>query len=1179
MFQRQPDQTNRVKTILGFWTSLLILGLADHRTAFAQNAPAPSSSKATSILLTVEGKVEAARAGVAQWSAAKTNQVLQTGDRVRTGSRSRATLRLSDLSILRVNELTTLEIRPPQQAGHKPQLDLKSGATYFFNREKPAEVQFRTPLASGAIRGTEFHLAVREDGRTVLTLLDGEVALRNEQGEIVLQSGEQGTVEAGRAPTKTAVLQAINIIQWALYYPAVIDADEVALTADEKNALSQSLQAYRSGDLLEALKSYPEDRQPASDPERIQRAALLLAAGQVEQTEAVLNSLPSGSPLVRALREVIAAVKNQPFAPTAEPSTASEWVARSYSLQSRSKLAEALKAAREAVKRSPNFGAAWVRVAELEFGFGRTSDALQALDKGLELSPRNAQGLALKGFLLSAQNKFSEALSYFDQAIAVDGGLGNAWLGRGLVKIRTGQGEEGRADLQVAATLEPQRAVLRSYLGKAFSYTKDTARAEKELALARKLDPNDPTSWLYSALLNQQENRINEAVAYLEKSQDLNDNRSVFRSRLLLDQDQAVRSANLASIYRDAGMTEVSVREASRAVNYDYGNYSAHLFLANSYNALRDPKLINLRYETPFFSELLVSQLLAPASGGNLSQSISQQEYSSMFDSDHLGLFSSTEYFSSGQWIQQGSQYGVLGNFGYSLDAFYNTDPGQRPNNDLEQLVLSASFKEQITRKDSVFFQAQYVKIKSGDVAQYYDQNLASRGLRVREVQEPNVLAGYHREWAPGLHTLFLAARFDDTLNLEDPAAQSLFLRQGGFIERFRSRPLALERENHLEAYSTELQQIWQTPAQTLVVGARYQFGWADSSASLSPTGGVQQSISSQAIDASLDRFSVYGYEQWQVLESLRLTAGVGYDRLYYPRNIDTAPITDKQATKDQVSPKAGFLWNPGKDTYLRGIYTRSLGGVFFDNSVRLEPTQVAGFNQAFRSLIPESSVGLVPGTRFETWGLGLDHNLGRGTYLSVEGEILKSDAARTVGVLSNTFFVVLIPTNGMLIPTPDTATGRRQSLDYEEKSFAVTLNQLIDQEWSVGAHYKLTRAELEARFTDVPPALAAALNQDVTATLHQLQLYANYNHPSGFFGQFQSIWSQQSNQGYTPDIPGDDFWQFNLYAGYRFLQRRAELRVGLLNIFDQDYRLNPLTLYNELPRERTLAMSFKFYF
>src|SRR5678815_5944409 len=121
--------------------------------------------------------------------------------------------------------------------------------------------------------------------------------------------------------------------------------------------------------------------------------------------------------------------------------------------------------------------------------------------------------------------------------------------------------------------------------------------------------------------------------------------------------------------------SDVSVREASRAVENDYGNYSAHLFLANSYDALRDPKLINLRFETPWFSELLVAQLLAPVGAGNLSQSISQQKYSRLFASQGLGVFSTTEYFSSGDWIQNASQYGLMGNSSYALDASYRTEP------------------------------------------------------------------------------------------------------------------------------------------------------------------------------------------------------------------------------------------------------------------------------------------------------------------------------------------------------------------------------------------------------------------------------------------------------------------------------------------------------------------------
>jgi hypothetical protein len=40
--------------------------------------------------------------------------------------------------------------------------------------------------------------------------------------------------------------------------------------------------------------------------------------------------------------------------------------------------------------------------------------------------------------------------------------------------------------------------------------------------------------------------------------------------------------------------------------------------------------------------------------------------------------------------------------------------------------------------------------------------------------------------------------------------------------------------------------------------------------------------------------------------------------------------------------------------------------------------------------------------------------------------------------------------------------------------------------------------------------------------------------------------------------------------VGYRFLRLRGEVTVGVLNLTDQDYRLNPLSTYLELPRERT---------
>ncbi len=658
--------TPGLKTIQKICLSVLPLILGGG--LFAQT-PAPTS-KAESELLTLEGTVQVMPIGGTGWVTGQTNLPLHIGDRLRTGARSRATVRLSDLTVLRVNELTTLQIRAPQQPGKQSMLDLNSGSTYFLSRTRPPEQEFRTPLTSGAIRGTEFNLAVAEDGRTVVTLIDGQVSLSNSLGHVDMNSGEQGTVDPGQPPVKTAMLEAANIIQWCLYYPGVLNVDELEFTDAEKQSLSDSLAAYRAGDLLQALALCPWEGEPGSEAVRIYRAALLLSVGQVEKSEALLKAAQD-SPQVAALRQVIAVTKYAATKSTGAPRSSSEWLAESYARQSRNELPSALAAARTAATNSPNFGFAWERVAELEFSFGHTDQSRYALDKALQLSPRNAQALALRGFLLSAQNKIPEALSWFDRAIAVDGGLGNAWLGRGLCFIHEGHRQAGLRDLVVAASIEPQRSLLRSYLGKAFADAGNDQRAENELRLARKLDPQDPTTWLYSALLEQQENRINEAVGDLQTSQDKNDNRSLFRSRLLLDEDRAVGSANLASMYRDLGMTDVSVREASRAVTSDYANDSAHLFLSDAYNDLRDPTQFNLRYETVYFNELLLANILAPLGGGRLSQGVSQQEYSKLFEADGPHIDNTSDILSDRdvsspcpRYIRHLRQHRLRGGFG-----------------------------------------------------------------------------------------------------------------------------------------------------------------------------------------------------------------------------------------------------------------------------------------------------------------------------------------------------------------------------------------------------------------------------------------------------------------------------------------------------------------------------------
>ncbi len=96
-----------------------------------------------------------------------------------------------------------------------------------------------------------------------------------------------------------------------------------------------------------------------------------------------------------------------------------------------------------------------------------------------------------------------------------------------------------------------------------------------------------------------------EALHDLQKSIELNDNRAVYRSRLMLDEDLAARSASLGRIYRDLGFEQLALVEGWKSVNTDPANYSAHRLLADTYAA-------RPRHEIARVSELLQAQLLQP---------------------------------------------------------------------------------------------------------------------------------------------------------------------------------------------------------------------------------------------------------------------------------------------------------------------------------------------------------------------------------------------------------------------------------------------------------------------------------------------------------------------------------------------------------------------------------------
>jgi predicted Zn-dependent protease len=1133
-------------------------------TVFCVSAAEKGAADNSAAVVAVEGSAELGQKEPPVWTALKEGAILQPGDQVRTARKSRVTIRLSDASILRIGESTFFRLIPVADPKQKRIVDIRQGSTYFFSRERPAEIHFTTPTVSGAIRGTEF-VVVADDQKSTVALLDGEISLQNEAGDLSLGKNELATIEKGKAPSKSPLINATAAIQWVLYYPAVLNPIELTLSEEEQRRLASSIANYMAGDIAAAREQMPEAAN-LSEMGLLYRAALDLTLGQVDQVKGQISSLSQTNELARSLDVLIAAVTGTQTNILGNPSTASLALANSYYLQSRGEVKSALQAAEAAVRIAPHFGHAWIRLAELQLQLGRIGDAKKSIEKGLQIAPQHAYGYAIQGHILAAEFKSKSALASFQKAIDLDAELSYAWAGRALEKIRTGDLESGLKDLQTAASLEPQRSIFHSYLIKVYAAQHSFPLANKESARAKALDSGDPTSWLYSGLNNYLQNNLNTAIRDIEKSLSLNHNELLFKSPYQLDQDRAAKTANLAAVFRDVSMSDFALHEASKAVSVDYSSYASHLFLSQSYDVLRDPKKFNLRYETPRISELLLANLLSPPGGHNLSINQSQNDVPELFERNALGISSETQYTSNGDWVQYGSQFGTIKSFGYSVDAFYHDSNGQRVNEDFNQLTLSASAKEQISYQDSLFVQAISSRQKGGDLSQYYSPEEANPSIRIKDEIEPLMYMGYHREWQPGSHTLLLAGYFDSELTITNGNALPLFLRPApnGQIVRAESLPLfSSDYDRQFEGFSLEGQQIWQNERFGVIAGTRFQA--ADLSVHSDLDRVLSGRLASDNVGPNFMRISPYLYGQWRPFERLQLTGGASYDYIEYPENIDIAPLSGEEKTRDAVLPKAGALFNTWEGGTLRGMYAHSLAGLSYDTSIRIEPTQLGGFTQAYRSLAPESVVGIQPGTLLKIAGAGFDQKLKTDTYFTIEVQNLRSDDSRSIGAFR---------TANPPPPVPNVPSITDQRISYEEDTLRVQFSQLLGKYWHIGTSYQVSSADLLTTLTEAPSAPGAI--HDEKSTFHQLDLFTGFNHTSGFFAQYDAIWYNQSVSSNVRLFPGEDFWHHNVSVGYRFPGRQAELRLSLLNLFNQDYKLYPLNLYNDPPRDRLLTVGFK---
>lgn len=1092
-------------------------------TVLIINSPAFADGQAK--IISVEGSAELKTKSSAVFIKLEPNTEIESGDTLRTASNGRVALQLNGGGIVRLTPNSTFSLKD-SPAGDIA--SLSKGRAFFFSREAKRFPTIQTPAVTAAVRGTEFAVEVAGDTATI-SVLDGAVHASNQEGSVDLGKNEVAKAIKGQAPQKSVLLNPLDAVQWAIYVPGIDSGKDLKniRSQNEVGVISDIKRNIERGDLSKADSI----------------AAKLFASSS--------DTLVKG--IAQGYRSIIALAKNDKASSrtlTDEAlilATNSETVLAIASLteQASFDLEAAKQKAKDALALNPANQHASLRLAELELSQGNSEKAENILASLSSSSRRDT----LLGFAKLIRYKTDEAKKLFEASLAKDSNSALARLGLGLTLINDGQLEDGRNQLELAAAIEPNTAVYRSYLGKAYFEENRSKLATNEYERAIDLDPNDPTPYLYRAFERLAKNDPVGALEDVEDSIARNNNRAVYRSSLMLDKDNAVRSAGLAEVFTSLGFYRAAQIEAIKSINKDYGNFSAHKLLADSYNTLNTVDAL--------VSEQVISRAYAPLSlnllGGPQGPA-SFNDYNAFFDRaqirQRVGFYGRT---SEDALIPYAALAGRTDDTGYRIiaeSAFLN---GSKDNDYSRDYRFTGTVQHQMTADLRLFAEGKY----------QHKHTVDQRGLLDdTKIEFQNYVAGFNYEFSNSTKLVGQVNYRDTNSDFYSTSIRPALLDIIYADEAFTFEDELLLRElakSEVRDTRVSSQIVHDGEYLSLVAGGEGYFGNPDreeDSIILDDSFGLFTNLNrklNSASDSDLESRDFYLYPTLHIGEKLDLNAGMSYTELELETS-DTVPFAEGTTERSSWNPKLGLTAYVTPELTLRAAYFEGLRKSALEDSGTLEPTLVGGFNQVYTDFAGSDS---------RSYGVGFDYKMSKSTYFGVE------TVQRDVGVLFNSVdsYLGLDFDQGSL----ESAAFLSESdvLDYDQEYITAYLYQVLTSRWVASLDYNYFRSEL----------LDPDLSQDIS--LHKAKGTIRYFDPSGWFAFSELTYRDQNREdSILSDAGTSQFWLIDIGAGYRFTNRQGSVVLRVNNLFDNDFSYDQSLGFEEFvvdERYGELAVNYNF--
>lgn len=410
----------------------------------------------------------------------------------------------------------------------------------------------------------------------------------------------------------------------------------------------------------------------------------------------------------------------------------------------------------------------------------------------------------------------------------------------------------------------------------------------------------------------------------LQKSIALNDNRAVYRSRLLLDDDRATRNTSLGRIYTDLGFQQLAVVESAKSLSLDPANHSAHRLLSDSYLGLT-------QHEIARGSELLQSRLLQPITSNPVRPSRSASdiriagsagpadagfnEFSPLFERNRVRLLASAFGGNHATWGEETVLSALYDRYAVSLGQFHSDTEGFRANNDLRQNLYDLFGQVAVTPFLDIQTEYRFQDREQGDLRLNFDPENFADNVR-QSVTEESGRIGIHLRLSP--HSDFLvSALYGD---IEDKRVFSGALGD--------PMPRKIESLEDRTSYQFDAQYLFRIEGLNFTAGGSVYHTQIDPRGRLIRPG--RPDIPLAGFDSfSRDQHSAYLYSHLAWPKPLFWTLGLSFNS-YEERDTDVS---------DALYPKVGVQWNVVDSLHVRMAYFETLRPAVLIEQT-LEPTK-----------------------------------------------------------------------------------------------------------------------------------------------------------------------------------------------------------------------------------------------